>query len=311
MSWVVWILASAFFLALYDLAKKASVRENAVLPVLLCSTLFGSLALLGFLAATGRLASAFSALNGRVLWLGLSKSVLVAASWVFTFYGLRTLPITIATPIRASSPALVFLAALFLYGEVPTCLQGLGMLLVFAGYWTFSWAGRHEGIDFLHNRAVWCAVVGAMLSACSSLWDKYIFQVVASPVEPTQLVFQVGLVLVYALCLLPFLHQPPQPPKPPKPSKPPKPPKPPKLPNPSFSFRWPIPFVGILLVFSDWLMFNGVSIPGTPVSVAALLRRFSVAITFVLGALFFHETNLRRKGLALVLVLAGIALLVL
>ncbi len=39
------------------------------------------------------------------------------------------------------------------------------------------------------------------------------------------------------------------------------------------------------------------------------MRRFSVAITFVLGALFFRETNLRRKGLALALVLAGIALL--
>lgn len=293
MSWVVWILSSAFLLALYDLAKKASVRENAVIPVLLCSTSCGCLAFLIFLAATGRLGAAFAALDGRVWLLGLSKSVLVAASWVFTFCALRTLPITIATPIRASSPALVFLAALFIYGEVPTGFQELGMLLVFIGYWMFSWAGRHEGIDFLRNRAVWCAAIGAVLSACSSLWDKYVFQVAASPIEPTQLVFQLGLVLVYALCL--SLHHLLS--------------QPPKLPKP-FSFRWPIPLVGILLAFSDFLMFNGVSIPGTPVSVAALLRRFSVAITFVLGAIFFHERNLRRKGIALGLVLTGIALLI-
>ena len=39
------------------------------------------------------------------------------------------------------------------------------------------------------------------------------------------------------------------------------------------------------------------------------MRRFSVAITFVIGAAAFHETNLRRKTLALAAVLAGIALL--
>lgn len=294
MSWIVWILASAVFLALYDIAKKASVRENAVLPVLLCSTIFGCLAYLAGLVATGRFAAAWTALDGRVWTLGLLKSGIVASSWIFTFRALRTLPITIATPIRASSPALVFVIALFLYGEVPSLLQALGMILVFAGYLTFSWAGRHEGIDFLRNRAVWCAAVGTILSAVSALWDKYVFQVEASPVEPTQFVFQLGLVVVYATCLLiarapfqPFASSIVR----------------------RFEWRWTIPLVGILLAFSDWLMFNGVSQPGAPISVMSLMRRFSVAITFVLGAVFFRETNLRRKALALALVLAGIALL--
>ena len=296
MSWVAWILTSAVFLALYDLAKKASVRNNAVIPVLLCSTLFGCAAYLSGLAVTGRFAVAFASVDGRVLTLGILKSLIVAASWVFTFCALRTLPITIATPIRASSPALVFLIALFLYGEVPSVVQALGMILVFAGYLTFSWAGRHEGIDFLRNRAVWCAVIGAILSAVSSLWDKYVFQVAQSPIEPTQFVFQVGLVAVYAVCLVVQRGVAVTAPVG-------------ETPTVRFEWRWTIPLVGILLAFSDWLMFNGVSQPGVPISVMALMRRFSVAITFVLGALFFHETNLQRKSLALVLVLSGIALL--
>ena len=295
-SWIAWILTSAVFLALYDLAKKASVRNNAVIPVLLCSTLFGCVAYLAGLAVSGHFKLALEALNGRVLALGLLKALIVASSWVFTFCALRTLPITIATPIRSSAPALVFVLAFFLYGEVPTAVQALGMLLVFAGYLTFSWAGKHEGIDFLHNRAVWCAVIGAVLSAVSSLWDKYVFQVAQSPVEPTQFVFQLGLVAVYAVCLVvqrisaSATHHS-------------------TLIARRFSWRWTIPFVGILLAFSDWLLFNGVAQPGAPISVMALMRRFSVAITFVLGAFFFHETNLRRKGVALALVLSGIALL--
>ena len=291
--WVLWILASAVFLALYDIAKKASVRDNEVLPVLLCSTCFGCLAYLVGITALGRLGAILAAVDARVILLGLLKSAIVASSWVFTFCALRTLPVTIATPIRSSAPALVFLVALVLYGEIPTWIQGVGMLLVFAGYCTFSWAGRHEGIDFFHNKAVGLAVVGAVLSAVSSIWDKYVFQVAASPVEATQLVFQVGLVAVYGVSLIVRRCF---------------------LPSPStgsfaFTWRWTIPFVGILLCLSDWLLFTGLSLPGTPISVCSLMRRFSVAITFVLGALFFHETNLARKSVALALVLAGIALL--
>jgi bacterial/archaeal transporter family protein len=292
MNWIVWILLSACFLALYDLAKKASVRENAVLPVLLCSTSCGCAAFLAALFLTGRLGATWAAADAEVLVFGALKSLLVSVSWIFTFCALRTLPITIATPIRASAPALVFFVALFLYGETPTAVQAVGMACVFSGYWVFSWAGRHEGVDFLRNHAVWCAFAGMTLSAGSALFDKYVFQVRQLPVEPVQLVFQAGLFVVYAVCLAATRVVPSF-----------------RLPHP-FTWRWTIPLVGILLAFADWLYFKGLAIPDVPISVCSLLRRFSVVITFVLGALFFHETNLRRKALALLLVLLGVALLV-
>ena len=115
MSWTAWILLSSFFLALYDLAKKAGVRDNAVLPGLLCSTCCGCAAVIVGISVCGKLPAGFANTNEQVLLLAASKSVIVATSWVFTFYALRTLPITIATPIRSSAPALVFIAAFFLY----------------------------------------------------------------------------------------------------------------------------------------------------------------------------------------------------
>ena len=289
MSWTTWILFSSFFLALYDLAKKASVRDNAVLPVLLCSTCCGCAAFVAGVAACGKLPDVIATTNGQSLALAAIKSVIVATSWVFTFYALRTLPITIATPIRASAPALVFVAAFFLYGEIPSWIQAIGMIAVFGGYFAFSWAGRHEGIDFFRNRAVWCAIAGACCSALSSIWDKYVFQVAAAPVETVQFYFQVGLVVVYAAILggqrlLRIRHD-------------------------RFEWRWTIPFVGTLLAVADWFFFNGLAVPGAPVSVGSLLRRFSVVITFVLGARFFHETNLKRKALALAAILVGVILL--
>ena len=231
----------------------------------------------------------FANTNGQVLLLAAIKSAIVATSWVFTFYALRTLPITIATPIRASAPALVFIAAFFLYGEIPSWIQAIGMLAVFGGYFVFSWAGKHEGIDFFRNKAVWSAIAGAGFSALSSIWDKYVFQVRAMPVETVQFFFQVGLVCVYALILSGQRLL--------------------KLPHDRFEFRFTIPFVGILLAAADWLYFKGLAVPEAPISVGSLLRRFSVVITFVLGARFFHETNLKRKALALAAILVGVILL--
>lgn len=289
MSWTAWILASAVFLALYDLAKKASVRDNAVLPTLLASTCFGSAGYIAWLAVAGRLSPAFC-MTGEVLALSAVKCVIVGTSWIFTFNALRTLPVSIATPIRAGAPALVFLIAFFLYGERPTPLQAAGMASVFAGYFAFSWAGRHEGIDFLRSRAVWCAFAGAFFSALSAVWDKYVFQVRALPVESVQLVFQTGLVVFYAAALAAGRT----------------------MGGPArrvFGWRWTIPLVGVLLAAADWLYFSGLACTGAPVSAASLMRRFSVVITFVLGARFFRETNLARKSAALAAVVAGVVLI--
>lgn len=288
------MLLSAVFLALYDICKKASVRDNAVLPTLLFSTIAGCAAFVAVLWAAGCLGAAIDGVSPRMACLSAAKAAIVAASWVFTFIGLRTLPISIATPIRASAPAIVFAASIPVYGEIPSLVQFAGMALVFGGYWVFSWAGKAEGIDFFRDRAVWCAIAGAVLSAASALWDKYILQKEGLPVLPMQLCFQVFLVVAYAALLACT-----------------------RLPlgaaatriRHAFEWRWTIPFVGILLAAADNLYFAGLSEDGVPVSVASLMRRFSVVITFVVGAKMFHETNLKRKALALAAILSGVAIL--
>ena len=286
--WTCWILASAVFLAFYDLAKKTSVRDNAVLPVLLLATVAGGGAYVAVLGAAGGIPAAID-ISARDFALICIKSAIVSSSWILTYCALRSLPITIATPIRASAPAIVFIAAFFLYGERPTIVQGLGIALVFAGYWAFSKAGKFEGIDFFRSRAVWLAIGGMCMSAVSSVWDKFILQKCAIPVETVQFWFQIGLVSIYALLLAGqrILH----------------------IDHRRFEWRWTIPATGILLAAADWLYFHGLAIPDVPISVGSLLRRFSVVITFILGALFFKERNLKRKGMALAAILTGVILL--
>ena len=127
------------------------------------------------------------------------------------------------------------------------------------------------------------------MSAVSSLWDKFILQKCALDVETMQFWFQLGLVAMYAVLLAVQRIAP--------------------LGRDEFEWRWTIPLTGVLLVAADWLYFNGLAIPDVSIAAGSLLRRFSVVITFVLGAIFFRERNLRRKGIALAAILAGVILL--
>ena len=81
--WTAWILSSAVFLAFYDLAKKASVRGNAVLPVLLVSSATGTLAYVAALWTAGGIPGAVSASSAELALIA-AKSLIVGSSWVFT-----------------------------------------------------------------------------------------------------------------------------------------------------------------------------------------------------------------------------------
>ena len=108
-------------------------------------------------------------------------------------------------------------------------------------------------------------------------------------VESVQFWFQIFLFVVYAIVFLVMKLM--------------------RLNEHPFQWRWTMPLVGILLACADWLYFKGLSYPDVPVSVASLLRRVSVVMTFVLGARFFNEKNIWRKALALAVILAGVAIL--
>ncbi|MBN1987624.1 MAG: EamA family transporter, partial [Prolixibacteraceae bacterium] len=65
------------------------------------------------------------------------------------------------------------------------------------------------------------------------------------------------------------------------------------------------------LVIADFLYFYALSLEGSMISMISALRRSSVLITFTLGAMLFKEQNLKRKGIFLLGILAGILLITL
>ena len=76
-----------------------------------------------------------------------------------------------------------------------------------------------------------------------------------------------------------------------------------------FQWDWWIVVVAVLITAADALYFFSLKQPGALLSVISVIRRASVIITFLCGAVFFKEGNLKAKSFNLLLMAAGVAML--
>jgi len=282
------VALSALALGLYDVSRKHAVRENSAVDVLLWSSVAGLAAFLAAAGCGGALPDAARATAAQRLLLA-GKVALVGTSWAAVFLAMRRLPISLAAPVRATAPLWTILGAIALYGEMPGPWRALGMLLMVAGYVALAALGTREGWSW-RGREMGLVVLGTLLGAASALYDKFLLARLGLPPATVQLHFSAGLVLLYGAVWLVrrALWT--------------------RTERTPFAWRWTIPLTGALLILSDALYFHAVAQPGAAISLVSVFRRSSVVVAFVAGGLLFRDLNLRRKGLALLLVLAGAVL---
>lgn len=74
-------------------------------------------------------------------------------------------------------------------------------------------------------------------------------------------------------------------------------------------FRWSraIPLISIFICIGDFAYFTSLNDPDSMISVVSLVRRSSVIISFICGVVIFKERNIKAKLLDLALLLAGMA----
>ena len=76
-----------------------------------------------------------------------------------------------------------------------------------------------------------------------------------------------------------------------------------------FRWSWAIPLISIFICVGDFTYFTALNDPDSMISVASLVRRSSVIVSFLCGALIFRERNLRAKALDLGLIILGMVLI--
>lgn len=296
MNWVLLSMLSALFLGVYDLAKKAGVRDNAVPPVLFVSVLAGALVWLPFLCWSNWFYESYPWLTFKVqpmTWsqhgLILCKASLVSFSWIFNYFAVKHLPVSVSAPIRATAPLWTILIAVGFMRERPVLLQWIGVAVILLGFYAFSFVGRMEGIQFHRNRWVGFMMIATILGSLSALYDKFLLQIKGMEVATVQCWFSMYLVVVMSPFLAMWRLG--------------------RFGQSRFEWRWCIPLIGVLLLVADFLYFQAVSQVDSLISVISPLRRCAVLITFVGGVIAYREKNFFPKLICILVLLLGVALL--
>ena len=286
--WWAFAFLSSALLGCYDSFKKASLKDNAVIPVLFLNTVISAAILLPFAVGSG--------------WGGwdvqkyiVLKSCIVLSSWVAGYYAMKYLPLTIVGPVNATRPVMVLIGAMLIFGERLNLLQWIGVVLAGVSFFLLSLSSKKEGIDFKRNRWVWCLVLAAVIGAASGLYDRFLM----APSEGGGLgldrlqvlswynIYQAGMMLAMLLILW----------------------YPRRKESTPFRWSWTIPLISIFLCGADFMYLWALTDEAAMISVVSMIRRGSVVVSFLFGALVFREKNLRSKAFDLLLVLLGMVFL--
>lgn len=302
--WLALAFVSAALLGLYDTSKKAALKDNSVLPVLFFNTLFStiifspfiidSIAGGGWFAGTAFDSSPFAGHpetsgtgEGSVVHahlLIIIKAFIVLTSWIFGYFGIKHLPITIVGPINATRPVLVLIGAMLIFGERLNAFQWTGVILSMVSLYLLSISSKKEQVDFVHNRWIWFVAAAAVIGAVSGLYDKYIMQQLSPMFVQGWYNFYQFIMMGIVILIL-------------------------WLPNrrttTPFHWSWAIPLISIFISAADFAYFTALNQPDSMISVVSLVRRSSVIISFMCGAVLFKEKNLKAKALDLAFILIG------
>lgn len=296
--WVAAAFLSALLLGLYDVAKKRSLGGNAVVPVLLLNTLFSTLLFLPIILSSELSLGWFEGTtleseSGTIFDHALValKSLITLSSWLCGYYAIKHLPLTIVGPVNATRPVVVLIGATLLFGERLNMWQWGGVLLTILSLYLLSIAGRKENINFKQSRHVWAMFAAMLLGAVSGLYDKYIIS--THELDPTFVqswfsVYQLVMMTIIACAI--WL---------------------PKHTNEKFTWRWTIPLISLFVSCADFCYYHALDMEGSMIAIVSMIRRSSVVVTFICGALLFGERNLRTKLLDLILIIIGMVLLAL
>ena len=299
--WLLLAFVSATFLGFYDSSNKASLKDNAVLPVLLINTVLSTILfspfLIDYLGGMGWFndpllstapyaqqaeISAEATLQAHLLVI--LKAFIVLSSWIMGYFGLKHLPLTIVGPINATRPVMVLVGAMLLFGERLNGYQWIGVLLSIVSIYMMSRAGKKENIVFTQNKWVWCVAGATIMGAISGLYDKFIMKSLSPMFVQSWFNFYQMLIMAVVCGLLwyPKRHQ-----------------------TTPFHWSWAIPLISIFICLADFAYYTSLHDQDSMISVVSLVRRSSVIISFICGAIIFKEKNLRAKALDLALILLG------
>lgn len=306
--WLVFAFVSATIVGIRDFFKKMVLQRSTMLLVLCLVTVFSALLFMPFIVVsrfTGWLDGSFFYVPESNLTLhlcSLMKCLLLILCWLCSFDGIKHLPLTVSGMIAAFGPVETVLAAMLIYGESLSVLQWMGVLVSTASLVSICRGGSDGSANYFGNRHFWLMLLSTVFSAVAALWDKFAVgrpedgglgqsvMFIQSWYNIYQAVFLTGAYLVVRWRSRNSMDGGKTSPLPAK-------------------IVLGILAVSVCEVAADLLYDAALQLPGCLVSILAMVRRGSVVVSFILGAIFLKERDIRRKTVDLAMMLLGMVLL--
>ncbi len=278
--WVWLTVFSALLLGLYDVAKKDALKRNDVLWILAVASALSSVFLIPFITM-GDWTS-----HTRIML----KAVLVTTSWVSGLYGMKSLPITTVSTLKASRPMVVVVFSVLLFGERLNLYQWIGVFLVAGAIYFLGRSSNKEGYAVKSNKGFLWMLLSILTGAASALYDKHIIQGLSLDTFFVQGWGNIYITLILALLLL--LQRLVD-----------------KNNYTPLKWDWTLVLIAVFITVADALYFRALNVDGAMLSVISMVRRSSVLVTFVFGAIYFKEKKIKNKLIELAILLVGVSLL--
>jgi len=292
--WLILGFISALLLGSYDVSKKVSLQNNAVIPVMLSSILISCLILTPLLILSrffpSFLGEAFFVpeVDFRTHLFLMLKAVIVLSSWLFAYFAIKHLPITLASPIKATQPVWVVIGGVLIFGEKLNGYQIAGVAITLFSFLLFSFAGNKEGFSIKNNKWVWFIILATLTGAVSGLYDKYLLHQFNHMAVLVYYTYYQALIMSVITILLWY---------------------PVRKRSTPFQFRWSIALISVFLVSADFAYFYALTMPDSMISIVSTIRRSGVVVPFIYGGLILHDKNMKLKMVDMIGVLLGMLLL--
>ena len=219
----------------------------------------------------------------------LLKSIIVSTAWLFGYFSVKHLPVTLLAPLNSSGPVWTTLGAIIIYGERMNALQWTGIFISLGFYYVLSFKGGKMGIDKKDKRWIFFAFLSIIFNSISALFDKYLVKEYDR--IAMQSWFSIYTTLIFLAIVAVIWY-------------------PTREKTTPFIWRWSIPMIGLFLVVADFFYFKALSYEGSLVSILIIIRRASAVLVFAAGAIYFKESSLRQRGVVLAGILIGVALVI-
>ncbi len=294
MSWIAFGILAGIVLGFYDYWTKKAMEGNGVFAVVFWSSMFGAAAWLPFftpLTASSSFHVDIAQTNFADQILILVKGLAMTASWLFAYFSVRELPMSFSGAVRASGPIWTLLGGMVVFGEFLSPIQLTAVFVSVLAYYILSRIGKSEGISALRSLPLAMMLIATILSAMTTVYDKYIVQMIGLASGEIQAWSAIHRFLMAGV-VFGFVAW-----------------KQEAVPSLQWSI-W-IPLTGLSWVIAEWIYFLAIADPAANVTYLSIFRRTSLVVGFLLSVTLIGERNVGKKSIVIALILVSTITLIL